>query len=100
MQVDDRNHSASLFDGARGGAQLDGLIGFAIARWSKSWAHAGSRQKVIYRHSGAMRVTNVVVLLVLLMSGLQIFNAHQGLYFGAKSNFDDGDAGKLPRRVP
>ena len=39
-----------------------------------------------------MRVTNVVVLLVLLTSGLQIFNAHQALYFGAKSNFDDGDA--------
>ena len=37
-------------------------------------------------------MTNVVVLLVLLTSGLQIFNAHQALYFGAKSNFDDGDA--------
>ena len=41
---------------------------------------------------GAVRVThwvNVVALLVLLMSGLQIFNAHPALYFGSKSNFDD-----------
>jgi thiosulfate reductase cytochrome b subunit len=32
---------------------------------------------------------NVVALLVLLMSGLQIFNAHPALYLGSKSNFDD-----------
>jgi thiosulfate reductase cytochrome b subunit len=50
------------------------------------------KQEVVYRHSGAVRVThwiNVVALLVLLMSGLQIFNAHPALYFGSKSNFDD-----------
>ena len=29
------------------------------------------------------------MLLVLLMSGLQIFNAHPALYIGAKSDFDD-----------
>jgi thiosulfate reductase cytochrome b subunit len=48
--------------------------------------------EVVYRHSGAVRIThwvNVIALLVLLMSGLQIFNAHHALYFGAKSNFDD-----------
>ena len=51
-----------------------------------------SNREVIYRHSGAVRVThwiNVIALLVLLMSGLQIFNAHPALYLGAKSNFDD-----------
>jgi len=51
-----------------------------------------SKQEVIYRHSGAVRAThwvNVVALLVLLMSGLQIFNAHPALYLGSKSNFDD-----------
>jgi thiosulfate reductase cytochrome b subunit len=51
-----------------------------------------SPQEVIYRHSSTVRVThwvNVVALLVLLMSGLQIFNAHPSLYLGAKSNFDD-----------
>jgi thiosulfate reductase cytochrome b subunit len=50
------------------------------------------KREVVYRHSGAVRVThwvNVVALLVLLMSGLQIFNAHPALYLGSKSNFDD-----------
>ena len=50
------------------------------------------KREVIYRHSGAVRIThwvNALVLLVLLMSGLQIFNAHPALYLGAKSNFDD-----------
>lgn len=51
-----------------------------------------ARREVIYRHSGVVRVThwvNVVCLLVLLMSGLQIFNAHPALYLGSKSTFDD-----------
>jgi len=51
-----------------------------------------STQEIIYRHSGAVRVThwvNVIALLVLLMSGLQIFNAHPALYLGSKSTFDD-----------
>jgi len=50
------------------------------------------KPEVIYRHSGAVRLThwvNALVLLVLLMSGLQIFNAHPALYLGAKSDFDD-----------
>ena len=50
------------------------------------------KREVVYRHSGAVRVThwvNVVALLVLLMSGLQIFNAHPALYLGSKSSFDD-----------
>lgn len=47
-------------------------------------------EEVVYRHSGAVRAThwiNAIVLLVLLMSGLQIFNAHPALYLGSKSNF-------------
>jgi thiosulfate reductase cytochrome b subunit len=51
-----------------------------------------SEREVIYRHSGTVRVThwiNALVLLVLLMSGLQIFNAHPALYLGPKSDFDD-----------
>ena len=50
------------------------------------------RPEVIYRHSGAVRLThwvNALVLLVLLMSGLQIFNAHPALYLGAQSDFAD-----------
>lgn len=50
------------------------------------------KREVVYRHSGPVRIThwvNVVALLVLLMSGLQIFNAHPALYLGSKSTFDD-----------
>ncbi|WP_068878531.1 MULTISPECIES: cytochrome b/b6 domain-containing protein [unclassified Phenylobacterium] len=45
---------------------------------------------MIRRHSGVTRVThwlNVLVVSLLLMSGLQIFNAHPALYWGAKSTF-------------
>ena len=55
-------------------------------------SEAPIRRETIYRHTGAVRVThwvNVVCLLVLLMSGLQIFNAHPALYLGSKSTFDD-----------
>ena len=46
---------------------------------------------VVRRHSLAVRVThwvNAVCLLFLLMSGLQIFNAHPALYWGQQSTFD------------
>ena len=52
---------------------------------------ANNRGEVVYRHAGAVRLThwiNALVLLVLLMSGLQIFNAHPALYLGSKSDFD------------
>ncbi len=45
----------------------------------------------IYRHSLPVRLMhwiNVVVLLILLMSGLQIFNAHPALYWGDRSDPD------------
>ncbi len=45
------------------------------------------RREVIYRHALVVRVThwvNAFCLLVLLMSGLQIFNAHSTLYLGSK----------------
>ncbi|MBV9249555.1 MAG: cytochrome b/b6 domain-containing protein [Acetobacteraceae bacterium] len=44
----------------------------------------------IHRHAAWVRVThwiNAAVLAVMLMSGLQIFNAHPALYFGLKSDF-------------
>ncbi|MGO4572300.1 cytochrome b/b6 domain-containing protein [Microvirga sp. 2TAF3] len=50
------------------------------------------REGVIRRHSFAIRIThwiNVLCLLILLMSGLQIFNAHPALYWGQASVFDD-----------
>jgi thiosulfate reductase cytochrome b subunit len=49
------------------------------------------REQVIYRHTAIVRLThwvNVVCLTVLLMSGLQIFNAHPALYVGKQSDFD------------
>ena len=49
------------------------------------------RTELIYRHAPIVRVThwiNVLCLLVLLMSGLQIFNAHSTLYWGSKSEPD------------
>jgi thiosulfate reductase cytochrome b subunit len=45
---------------------------------------------LIYRHSVIVRIchwTNVLCLTILLMSGLQIFNAHPALYWGKISDF-------------
>jgi len=50
------------------------------------------RGRFIYRHTALVRAThwiNVVFLTILLMSGLQIFNAHPALYWGEVSNFGD-----------
>jgi thiosulfate reductase cytochrome b subunit len=47
--------------------------------------------RVVYRHKLWLRAThwiNVVCMTGLLMSGLQIFNAHPALYWGDYSNFD------------
>ncbi|KAB1071222.1 cytochrome b/b6 domain-containing protein [Methylobacterium planeticum] len=45
----------------------------------------------MFRHPVIIRIThwiNAICLLVLLMSGLQIFNAHPALYWGKVSTFD------------
>jgi thiosulfate reductase cytochrome b subunit len=45
---------------------------------------------IVRRHSALVRLThwiNVLCLTVLLMSGLQIFNAHPALYWGRQSDF-------------
>jgi thiosulfate reductase cytochrome b subunit len=47
-------------------------------------------RRVISRHSVLVRVThwiNALCFFILLMSGLQIFNAHPALYWGEKSDF-------------
>src|SRR5215470_4402515 len=49
-------------------------------------------RRSIYRHAVLVRVThwiNVLCLALLLMSGLQIFNAHPALYWGETSKFGD-----------
>ena len=46
---------------------------------------------LVRRHALATRIThwiNVAAVTLLLMSGLQIFNAHPALYWGARSHFD------------
>jgi thiosulfate reductase cytochrome b subunit len=48
-------------------------------------------RSVIYRHPLLIRLThwiNVLCMALLLMSGLQIFNAHSALYWGDISDFD------------
>ncbi|MGH7022909.1 MAG: cytochrome b/b6 domain-containing protein [Caulobacteraceae bacterium] len=51
-----------------------------------------AKRETIYRHSVATRIThwiNVLVISLLLMSGLNIFNAHPRLYWGqAGADFD------------
>lgn len=45
---------------------------------------------VTYRHTVVVRIShwlNVLAILLLLMSGLQIFNAHPALYWGQKATF-------------
>jgi thiosulfate reductase cytochrome b subunit len=49
------------------------------------------RTVLVFRHGLVVRIThwvNALCLLVLLMSGLQIFNAHATLYWGGKSEPD------------
>ena len=53
-------------------------------------ADPGEPRVPFYRHTLFVRLThwlNAGVLLVMLMSGLQIFNAHPALYWGAQSDF-------------
>jgi thiosulfate reductase cytochrome b subunit len=48
--------------------------------------------QVIYRHSPTVRLVHWIAaaaVIVLVMSGLQIFNAHPALYWGQKSKFGD-----------
>ncbi len=50
------------------------------------------RRHWIYRHSAVVRVTHwlsALAIAVLLMSGLQIFNAHPALYWGKQSDFQN-----------
>ena len=50
-----------------------------------------SSSEFIRRHSRTVRLThwvNALVLVLLLMSGLQIFNAHPTLYWGNRSDFE------------
>lgn len=57
-----------------------------------AWLPTRAAARRIYRHRAPVRVMhwiNVVCLTILLMSGLQIFNAHPALYWGRDSTFAD-----------
>ena len=50
-----------------------------------------AEKRVVFRHALIVRIThwiNAICVLFLLMSGLQIFNAHPHLYWGEVSTFD------------
>ncbi|MCX7041975.1 MAG: cytochrome b/b6 domain-containing protein, partial [Gammaproteobacteria bacterium] len=52
---------------------------------------SGTATRTIYRHRLPVRIMhwiNVACLFILLMSGLQVFNAHPALYWGNISTFD------------
>jgi len=52
-----------------------------------------ARKVLVARHSVVVRLThwiNAISLFFLLLSGLQIFNAHPALYWGQQSNFGHG----------
>ena len=58
---------------------------------------------VVRRHSLLVRIThwiNVLCILVLVMSGLQIFNAHPALYLGQTSDFDRPVFSMTARNTP
>ena len=59
---------------------------------AQAWRDTGQAAPVvIYRHSVALRVLhwiNALCLFILLLSGLQIFNAHPTLYWGMTSDPD------------
>lgn len=60
-----------------------------MARFSNSKRSTGWR--FVYRHTLWVRIAhwiNAGALLIMLMSGLQIFNAHPALYWGKTSHFD------------
>jgi thiosulfate reductase cytochrome b subunit len=62
------------------------------------------KREIIYRHGLVVRIThwiNVLVISLLLMSGLQIFNAHPRLYWGSYgADFDHPWLWTLARQGP
>ncbi|HEY0105686.1 MAG TPA: cytochrome b/b6 domain-containing protein [Rhizomicrobium sp.] len=78
-------HGELLRDGWRS------LMNGARARLGLSARPPGPARYLFYRHPAALRLlhwVNAVAMLVMLMTGLQIFNAHPALYWGISSDFD------------
>ena len=74
---------------------LSGISSVLDEQVARVRAAFGLKQKgphtLFYRHTIWVRLlhwSNALILLVMLMSGLQIFNAHPALYIGNGSNFE------------
>ena len=68
--------------------RINKLIDGELRKLWKSLSRAVSSGYPYYRHSVPVRImhwSNVVLLAILLMSGLNIFNAHPALYWGKSS---------------
>jgi thiosulfate reductase cytochrome b subunit len=66
-------------------------VGGAWGAWRQRQAARRAKQETFYRHTIPVRVLhwiNAACLLIMFMSGLQIFNAHPALYWGRYSDFD------------
>jgi thiosulfate reductase cytochrome b subunit len=72
-------------------AGLGDKAGGAWVAWRQRREARRAKQEIFYRHTIPVRVLhwiNAVCLLIMFMSGLQIFNAHPALYWGRYSDFD------------
>jgi Ni,Fe-hydrogenase I cytochrome b subunit len=59
-----------------------------VLAYDRTMASSSTRSYLYQRHALIVRIThwiNVIAFVVLLMSGLQIFNAHPSLYWGKSS---------------
>ena len=73
--------------------ELSDITGLAANQGDASAARSAPAPLVekIYRHRLPVRIShwlNVPILIILIMSGLQIFNAHPALYWGDRSDRD------------
>ena len=73
--------------------ELSDIAGLAANQGDASAARSAPAPLVekIYRHRLPVRIShwlNVPILIILIMSGLQIFNAHPALYWGDRSDRD------------
>ncbi|MGD0190000.1 MAG: cytochrome b/b6 domain-containing protein [Rhizomicrobium sp.] len=63
----------------------------SVGRYLQSRRERVKLRQTFYRHTLPVRImhwVNALVVIVMFMSGLQIFNAHPALYWGQSSNFD------------
>jgi thiosulfate reductase cytochrome b subunit len=62
-----------------------------VGRYFRSRREKANAREQFYRHPLAVRTMhwiNAVAIIVMFMSGLQIFNAHPALYWGKSADFD------------